>query len=54
MNVLKINGRDLIKAGIPKGVEIGDTLLRLLELVIEHPELNTKESLLLEVERNEE
>lgn len=51
---LKINGRDLIKAGVPKGIEIGNTLLRLLELVIEHPELNTKESLLLEVERNEE
>ena len=51
---LKINGRDLIEAGIPKGVEIGDTLLRLLELVIEHPELNTKERLLLEVEHNEE
>ena len=51
---LKINGRDLIKAGIPKGTRIGNILERLLELVIEHPELNTKERLLLEVEHNEE
>ena len=51
---LKINGRDLIEAGIPKGTRIGSILERLLELVIEHPELNTKERLLLEVEHNEE
>ena len=51
---LKVNGRDLIEAGVPKGVMIGETLERLLELVIEHPELNTKERLLLEVEHNEE
>ena len=50
---LKINGRDLIEAGIPKGSRIGDVLERLLELVIKHPELNTKEHLLLEVEHNE-
>ena len=50
---LKINGRDLMEAGIPKGAGIGSTLERLLELVIEHPELNTKESLLLEVEHDE-
>ena len=50
---LKINGRDLIEAGIPKGIKIGNILYRLLELVIEHPELNTKESLLLEVEHDE-
>ena len=41
-------------AGIPKGALIGSTLERLLELVIEKPELNTRESLLLEVRRNEE
>lgn len=54
LSELKINGRDLMEAGIPKGAGIGSTLERLLELVIEHPELNTKESLLLEVEHNEE
>ena len=51
---LKVNGKDLIEAGMTKGIMIGDTLNRLLELVIEHPELNTRESLLLEVKRNEE
>lgn len=51
---LKVNGRDLIEAGVPKGVMIGETLERLLESVIEHPELNTRESLLLEVKHNEE
>ena len=51
---LKVNGKDLMDAGIPKGALIGSTLERLLELVIEKPELNTRESLLLEVRRNEE
>ena len=51
---LKINGKDLMDAGIPKGTLIGSTLDRLLEMVIERPELNTRESLLLEVRRNEE
>ena len=51
---LNINGKDLMDAGIPKGALIGSTLERLLELVIEKPELNTRESLLLEVRRNEE
>ena len=51
---LRVNGKDLIEAGITKGIMIGDTLNRLLELVIEHPELNTKERLLLEVKHNEE
>ena len=50
---LKVNGRDLIEAGVPKGVMIGETLERLLESVIEHPELNTRESLLLEVKHKE-
>ena len=51
---LKVNGKDLMDAGIPKGILIGSTLERLLDLVIEKPELNTRESLLLEVRRNEE
>lgn len=53
INELNINGKDLMDAGIPKGIMIGDTLNRLLELVIERPELNTRESLLLEVKGNE-
>ena len=42
---LEVNGRDLISAGIPKA-EIGDELKRLLESVIDDPEINTKERLL--------
>ena len=43
-----------MEAGIPKGIMIGQTLERLLELVIENPELNTREGLLSEVKNNEE
>ena len=43
---LAVTGRDLIEAGMQPGPELGRTLNRLLELVIEHPEYNTKESLL--------
>ena len=51
---LKVNGKDLMEAGVPKGIMIGQTLERLLELVIENPELNTREGLLSEVRNNEE
>lgn len=43
---LAVSGRDLIGAGMKPGKEIGETLQRLLELVLEEPELNTKEELL--------
>lgn len=43
---LAVTGKDLIEAGIMPGKEIGDKLDELLELVIENPELNTKEELL--------
>ncbi len=51
---LKVNGNDLLEAGVPKGVMIGKTLNRLLEMVIENPEFNTREKLLSEVRENEE
>lgn len=35
---LKINGQDLIAAGIEKGPKIGQTLQTLLQEVIEEPE----------------
>ncbi|MDO4312260.1 MAG: CCA tRNA nucleotidyltransferase [Eubacteriales bacterium] len=44
---LAVTGKDLIDAGMKPGKEIGRTLDRLLELVIEEPELNTKEKLLM-------
>lgn len=43
---LNISGSDLINCGFPKGRVIGTILNRLLNLVIENPELNTKEVLM--------
>lgn len=43
---LAVTGKDLIAAGMEPGKEIGQTLNRLLELVIENPDLNTKEELI--------
>ncbi len=43
---LAVTGRDLIDAGLKPGPQLGQTLNELLELVIEHPEYNTKELLL--------
>lgn len=43
---LAVTGKDLIAAGMEPGKEIGETLNRLLELVIEEPEMNTREKLL--------
>lgn len=48
---LAVNGDDLINLGYNPGKEIGLLLNRLLELVIEKPELNTKDSLLDTVEK---
>lgn len=46
LKTLAITGSDLIANGMQPGKEIGRTLNALLELVIEHPEYNTKETLL--------
>lgn len=43
---LAVNGSDLIEAGMQPGKEIGAKLNEFLELVLEHPEWNTKEELL--------
>ena len=43
---LAVSGRDLISAGMKPGKEIGETLDRFLEIVLEDPEKNTKEYLL--------
>lgn len=43
---LAVTGSDLIADGMQPGKEIGDVLNKLLEMVIEHPEYNTKETLL--------
>lgn len=46
LKTLAVTGRDLIASGIKPGKEIGEKLDELLKLVIEDPELNTKEELL--------
>lgn len=46
---LAVNGRDLLALGVPPGKTVGKELARLLDLVIENPELNRKEHLLKEV-----
>ncbi|QDX94675.1 CCA tRNA nucleotidyltransferase [Brevibacillus laterosporus] len=43
---LDINGHDLIEIGFEKGRKIGEVLNKLLELVLDQPELNTKTILL--------
>ena len=43
---LKINGEDLMNLGIPKGPELGRILNQLLEMVIDYPTLNDRETLL--------
>ena len=51
LKTLEVKGGDLIQAGVEKGPQIGVILNRLLELVIEDPEMNKKELLLKEAEK---
>lgn len=46
---LAVTGRDLIGLGYKPGPQIGEALEKMLELVIENPEYNTRERLLQEV-----
>ena len=43
---LAINGNDIIADGFLHGKEIGDCLRWMLDIVLEHPEYNTREKLL--------
>ena len=43
---LAVNGRDLLAAGVPAGPAVGETLRRLLERVLDEPDLNGREALL--------
>lgn len=51
LKALAVTGRDLMDAGIAPGREIGVILNELLELVLDAPELNTKEYLMSVVAR---
>ena len=46
LKTLAVTGSDLIDAGMKPGKEIGAVLNSLLEMVLEEPELNKKETLL--------
>ena len=48
---LAVTGHDLIEAGVEPGKPVGETLNRLLELVMDHPEYNKKEYLLEQIKR---
>ncbi len=43
---LAVNGNDLIGLGYPAGPAIGDTLAKLLDIVLDDPKMNDKETLL--------
>ena len=47
---LSVDGKDLIASGVKQGKQIGEILSDLLELVLEDPEKNTKETLLAYVQ----
>jgi tRNA nucleotidyltransferase (CCA-adding enzyme) len=50
LKTLAVTGKDLIAVGMKPGREIGEVLNKLLEMVIENPELNQKEVLLKKAE----
>lgn len=50
LKALAVTGRDLIAMGMNPGRELGEILQKLLELVLEHPEWNTREILLRKAE----
>ena len=43
---LAVNGHDLMETGIPEGRELGNVIKALVEVVLDDPELNTREHLL--------
>lgn len=46
LKTLAVSGHDIMEAGVKPGKEVGAALARLLELVLEEPDKNTKEYLL--------
>lgn len=46
LKMLSVTGSDLIQAGMKPGKELGEVLNRMLEIVLDDPEMNTKETLL--------
>lgn len=50
---LEVNGRDLIESGVKPGPVLGDTLEKLLEIVLDDPQKNKKQILLDSVKKME-
>ena len=48
---LAVNGHDLMAVGIKAGPNMGKVFSELVQIVIESPEMNTREKLLAEAER---
>lgn len=48
---LAVSGKDLVEAGMKPGKKIGETLQKLLELVLDDSEKNTRETLLNEIQK---
>lgn len=48
-NQLAISGKDVLKLGYEQGRQIGEILDYLMDLVLERPELNRRESLIMEI-----
>lgn len=51
LKTLAVTGRDLIDRGMKPGPELGETLERLLNVVLDHPEYNNKDYLLEMLEK---
>lgn len=51
LKTLAVNGKDLMELGIEPGKHIGECLNALLLLVLDNPQLNTREQLLKEAEK---
>ena len=51
LKTLAVTGKDLLAAGVAPGKAVGDTLNKLLELVLDAPSCNTKEYLLEQIDK---
>ena len=50
LKTLAVSGHDIMEAGVKPGREVGSTLSRFLDMVLEEPKRNTKEYLLSHLE----
>ena len=51
LKTLAVSGYDIMGAGVKPGREVGSTQARLLDMVLEEPQRNTKEYLLAHLEQ---